>query len=82
MSLKGGALHTKVHELDPSLCRQQDVVAFDIPVDGLVDVQVLQALCEDKVTGIFCRAPACLMTPFKLFSLPHFIPRHRLPRVR
>lgn len=28
--------------------RQQDVVAFDVSVDGLVDVQVLQALCRQS----------------------------------
>lgn len=37
-------LRTKIHEFDPSVCCQKDVVAFDITVDGLVDVQVLEAL--------------------------------------
>lgn len=36
--------HTKIHKFDPSLCCQQDVIAFDITVDGLVDVKVLEAL--------------------------------------
>lgn len=35
---------TKVHQFDPSLRGQQDVVALDVAVDGLVDVQVLEAL--------------------------------------
>lgn len=39
---------TKVNEFDPSMRRQQDVVAFDVSVDGLVDVQVLQALCRQS----------------------------------
>lgn len=30
------------------MCRQQDVVALDIPVDGLVDVKVLEALRGSK----------------------------------
>lgn len=37
---------TKIHKFDPSLRRQQDVIAFDITVDGLVDMQVLEALWE------------------------------------
>lgn len=37
-------IHTKIHKFDPSLCCQQDVIAFDITVDGLVDVKVLEAL--------------------------------------
>lgn len=37
-------MRTKVHKFDGSLCRQQDVIAFDVPMDGFVDVQVLQAL--------------------------------------
>lgn len=36
--------HTKIHKFDPSLCCQQDVIPFDITVDGLVDVKVLEAL--------------------------------------
>lgn len=35
---------TKIHQFDPSMRRQQDVVALDIAVDGLVDVKVLEAL--------------------------------------
>ena len=37
-------LHTKIHKFYASLRRQQDVVAFDITVDGFVYVQVLEAL--------------------------------------
>lgn len=33
--------HTKVHQFYSSLCGEQDVVAFDITVDGLVYMQVL-----------------------------------------
>lgn len=44
-NIKGSlSLRTKVHEFYPSVRRQQDVVAFHVPVDGFVDVQVLQAL--------------------------------------
>lgn len=35
---------TKIHKFDPSVRRQQDVIAFDVTVDGLVDMQVLEAL--------------------------------------
>lgn len=35
---------TKIHQFDPSVRRQQDVVALDVAVDGLVDVKVLEAL--------------------------------------
>lgn len=30
------------------MCRQQDVVALDVAVDGLVDVKVLEALRESE----------------------------------
>ncbi len=44
---------TKIHKFDPSVCRQQDVIAFDVTVDGLVDVQVLEALWEKKEVKSF-----------------------------
>lgn len=43
-SLSFAENRTKIHEFDPSLRRHQDVVAFDVTVDGLVDMQVLEAL--------------------------------------
>lgn len=42
---------TKIHQFDPSMCCQQDVVALDVAVDGLVDVKVLEALRESKGQG-------------------------------
>lgn len=44
VSLLSWCVHTKVHQFDAPLCRQQDVVAFDVSVDGVVGVQVLEAL--------------------------------------
>lgn len=41
-------MHTKIHEFDSSMRCQQDVIAFDVTVDGLVDVQVLEALLGGK----------------------------------
>lgn len=38
------ARRTEVHQLDASLRGQQDVVALHVAVDGLVGVQVLEAL--------------------------------------
>lgn len=52
-SLLKDTLHTKIHEFDPSLGRQQDVIAFDITVDGFVDVQVLESLWRKAVTSYF-----------------------------
>lgn len=42
--VKRDTLLTKIHKFDPSVRCQQDVVAFDVTVDGLVDMQVLEAL--------------------------------------
>lgn len=35
---------TKVNQLDSSLCRQEDVVAFDITMNNLIVVQMLKTL--------------------------------------
>lgn len=35
---------TKVNQFDSSLCRQEDVVAFDITMDNPVAVQMLETL--------------------------------------
>lgn len=41
---KRHTLHTKVHKFDSTVRCQKDVIAFDITMDGFVDMQVLQAL--------------------------------------
>lgn len=46
--LKKANKPTKIHQFDPPMRRQQDVVALDITVDGLVDVKVLEALRGSK----------------------------------
>lgn len=55
---------TKIHQFDPSVRRQQDVVALDVAVDGLVDVKVLEALrgSEREQTNHSHTTPATLLS--------------------
>lgn len=64
--------HTKIHKFDPSLCCQQDVIAFDITVDGLVDVKVLEALQKKGEVKRFFRATPAVKMVFFHFNYQFF----------
>lgn len=47
---------TKIYQFDPPVRRQQDVVALDVAMDGLVDVEVLEALRgKERVNKLLSR---------------------------